>query len=195
MTTEREGKAEKTPPEKSSNEKIQPPGHVGPRTVPAVEQAHGGGLEQVREIVFGAAYRDLEQRLTRADMNAAGRVRDLEQESRRRDELLEAHLRKETETLASRVDRQFAEVSESLRTLGREHTQSAADAERRIARAEEALATGLREVRHQLLDQAKSFLAELQAMRKEMLATLQRELALDDGEVLEERDAQSGASH
>ena len=51
------------------------------------EQARPTGLDQVRELLFGAIQRDLEQRLGRSTSHASARLQDLEQEHRRRTEV------------------------------------------------------------------------------------------------------------
>src|SRR4030095_10458363 len=92
------------------------------RTTTATVQATLDSLGQLREILFGAIQRDLERRLGRIDAppTAAGRAvatrtaraHDREQESRRRTEVVvEAHLRKETEALIARFERESADRS------------------------------------------------------------------------------------
>jgi vacuolar-type H+-ATPase subunit I/STV1 len=146
----------------------------------------------VREILFGTLHRDIEQRMSRADTHGAAQLHDLEQESRRRDEVLEGHLKKEIEALANRLDGQLAETRDGLRNLTREHRDEVAQLERRIAKVEESTAAGLHEVRHQLLEQAKTFLDELRMLRKEILVTMQHELGLLEGEPSE---GERGATH
>jgi hypothetical protein len=160
------------------------------RAAQSVEHA----LDQVREILFGAVQRDLEAGIVRSDTRVTQRLRDLEGEIRRRADVLETHLKKEMEALSTRVDKQLGELNETLRTLTREQRDAMGQAERKMARIEEASAISLRDLRDQMLQQAKSFLDELQEVRRELLATFQRELDIDDaGEG--GRDVKSGAPH
>jgi len=154
------------------------------------------GLEQVREILFGAAQRDLERRLARADGALSARARELEQQVRRRTEVLEAHIKKETEALDVRLERDVEETSEAIRKIMHEHRDAVASLEQRLAKMEESSARAQRELRHQLLEQATTFLDELQSLRKELLATLQQELGLAEGELREgQRDDGDQARH
>jgi hypothetical protein len=145
------------------------------------------GLEQIREILFGALFRELERRLARADVHTSTRSKEIEQEARRRTEVLEGHLRTEIGALASRVENAFVEAADALRSVARENRDAISALEKRVAKAEEAGAGAQRELRKQMLEQAKSFLDELQHLRTELLATLQQELGASEGELAEER--------
>jgi hypothetical protein len=135
-------------------------------------------LAQLREILFGAAQRDLERRLERADVHLAARAHELEQESRRRTEVIEAHIRRETEALTASMERELAERSETLRAITREHRESLTALEQRVAKLEEQASRAQRELRQQLLEQAKGFLDEIQRLRHEFTDALERELGL-----------------
>jgi hypothetical protein len=182
--------------EEKTKKQEKPPEAIGPPPVVSSDEARRVGdesrrvgLEQVREILFGAAHRDFEQRLGKFSAQISGRYHDLEQEHRRRTEVFEAHLKKETDALATRVERQHTEAIESLRGLSREGREANAQLERRITKLEEASADGLRELRHQLLEQANSFLDELKNLRREMLATIENELGpAEDAEAHDEAE-------
>lgn len=161
------------------------------RTLPAAqslssEDPRHAGLDKIRDILFGGFYRDLDRRLVRVGAHLSARVRESEQDSRRRIEVLEAHVKKDTEALVSRLASEFVETSDTLRKTTREHREAFASLEQKIAKLEECNAAGQRELRHQILEQAKTFLDELQNLRKELLTTLQQELSLDEGEFGEE---------
>ena len=135
------------------------------------------GLDQVREILFGAFQHELERRLARAEVHLNTKVNDLQQEARRRIEMIEGHLRKETDALSARLEAELADVKNSLRTMAREQHQSGAAVEQRIAKAEESLVRVEHDLRQNILDQTESFLDELQQVRADMSQTLERELA------------------
>jgi hypothetical protein len=164
--------------------------------LPGSEPGRPGGIEQVRELLFGAIYRDLELHMNRTDTQVATRIHDLEQEFRKRMDVIETHLKKETESVAARMDRQLAELNDAVRSLGRDQRELAAQTERHIAKSEEATAAAQQELRHRLLEQAKSFLDELQTLRKDMLATFHQELGLEGGELYGERsEVEGGVRH
>jgi hypothetical protein len=140
------------------------------------------GLAQLREILVGANVRDLERRLARAESHMTARANELEQESRRRMEVIEAHLRKESDALTYRLEHELAQTGEAIRTVTREHRESLATVDQRVAKLEEAMVKAQRETRDQMLQQAKRFLDELQQLRREVMETLERELGHVDAD-------------
>ena len=148
---------------------------------PPPAEGPDAGLAQLREILVGANVRELERRLARAESHMMVRSNELEQESRRRMEVIEAHLRKESDALSSRLERELLQTSEAIRAVTREHRESVAAVEQRVAKLEEAIQRAQRESRDQMLQQAKRFLDELQQFRREVMETLERELGSDAG--------------
>ena len=136
------------------------------------------GLAQLREILFGPTVRDVERRLQRADAHLIARAQELELEHRRRIDVVEAHLRKETEMLGARFERESVEKGETVRAIAREQRETTAAVDQRMSKLEETILRVQRELRDQLLDQAKQFLDEIHQLRREMAETLERELGL-----------------
>jgi hypothetical protein len=154
------------------------------------------GLEQVREILFGAFFRELERRLSRTDIHTSTRSKEIELEARRRADVLETHLQKDIEALASRVEHALREGSEALHVVERENRDAIGALEKRLSKAEEAAAGAQRDLRNQMLVEAKSFLDELQRLRKELISTFQGDmLARDTGSTEERRGDEERAKH
>jgi hypothetical protein len=162
------------------------------KAVPPVREARAeasvrvAGLDQLREILFGAIYRDFDRRLARADVTLAARASELQQETRKRTEVLETHLRRDTEALGARVEREYAETGDAIRSLAREQHDAIAALAQRIEKIEESNVASQRELRHAMLEQAKSFLDEMQRMRRELMAMLERELGVAESQEAEE---------
>ncbi len=172
--------------------------HPGSRMITANEQRDG--LERIREILVGSIQRDLERKLARLEAQAATRVGELQQESRRRLDVIEAHFRTELDALSSRVSGELIEIKDALRALTRDHRETTAAGEQRIGRVEESVARAQHELRSQILDQAKSFLDELQHTREELTETLERELGelevdTDEGDGRGQRSASGESQH
>jgi DNA anti-recombination protein RmuC len=134
-------------------------------------------LEQVREILFGAPFRDLERKLLRVDSHLASEAEELRKEMRRRLGVLETHVQRESEALAARFEAERTAHAEALAAANRDARDSVVALEQRVTRMEEALARAQRELRQQILDQAKSFLDETRQARDEMSAKWEREIA------------------
>jgi len=133
-------------------------------------------LEQVREILFGAPFRDLERKLLRVDTHLAAEAEELRKELRRRIGVLEGHVQRESEALTARFESERSAHADALTTVRRDSRDTVAALEQRVTKLEEALARAQRELRQQILDQAKSFLDEARQTRDEMAAAMEREL-------------------
>ncbi len=140
-------------------------------------------LGQLREILFGQAQRELERRIARADAHLVSRAHDLEEESRRRLDTLEQHLVKETEALTTRLERELVERGDLLRAITREQRESQTSLDQRLKKIEEAVIHAQRELRQDLLAQAKRFMDELHRLRQEFAQTIERELGLAEGDL------------
>jgi hypothetical protein len=170
MATEKERHESTTPEER----KVSARTPVESRPPPTAEVQDG--LAQLREILLGGTVRDLERRVARAEAHMTSRANEIELESRRRMEMIESHLRKESDALTSRLERELVQTNEAVRSVTREHRESISAVDQRGAKLEDAIMRAQREVREQLLQQAKRFLDELQSLRREVIETLEREL-------------------
>lgn len=137
-------------------------------------------IEQVRELLFGPHFRELERKLSRIDLHLASEAEELRKEMRRRLEVLEAHVQRESEALVGRFEAERASHVEALANTSRESRDTVAALEQRVTKMEGALARAQRDLRQQILDQAKAFLDETQRTRDELVATLEHELSATD---------------
>jgi phosphoglycerate-specific signal transduction histidine kinase len=138
-------------------------------------------LEQVREILFGPQHRELARRLARMDAHLTAHGEELRSEARRRLEALEHHVNKECEALSAALESQRAAQVEAQSSAAREARDAVAQLEQRVKRLEEIHVRSQREFRQQLLDQAKSFIDEVQRLRDELGTALEREILLAHG--------------
>lgn len=143
-------------------------------------------IEQIRDLIVGPTQRDLERRVSRLDSHFSARLGELQVEARRRLEVIEMHLRKETEALSNRLDGELVETKEAIRSLTRTQHESTVAFEQRISKLEESLLRTQHELRAQILEQAKSFIDELQHTREEFSETVERELGSLEFEPAEE---------
>ncbi len=153
---------------------------------PAAPEAGPSSLEQVREILFGPQARDLNRRLAHVDVHFAAQAEELRREAARRLEVLEAYVRKELEGLVASIEAQRTVQIEALETNGREARDAIRLLEHRVSRLEEGAARAQRDVREQLLAQAKTFLDEVRRAREELGAAIERELVVTWGESIEQ---------
>lgn len=152
-------------------------------------------LEQLREILFGAAQREVDRRLRRIDAHLSAKTHDVEAEVKRRTDLLDAHFRREIDALASRYDSDGTDARESVRALAREHREAMSALEQRIARLEESQLRAHRELRDRILEQAKASIDEVRRVREELSAMVERELGVGDEPDEEPRGAEPPRAH
>jgi hypothetical protein len=143
----------------------------------------GNGLEQVREILYGPQNRNFARRLARTDARISAQAEELGSEMRRRLEVLETHVHKESEALIALMDNQESTQTETLNTLARESREAIALLEQRVKKLEEGIARAHRDFGQQILDQAKVFIDEVRRMRHELRTAFEHELAAVQDEV------------
>jgi hypothetical protein len=146
------------------------------------ESTINNSLEQVRDILCGAQFRELARRLSHTDAQVAAQAEELRTEARRRLDVLEAHMHREIEALGASIETERAAAAAALGTVGRESREALELVAQRVQRLEDLVGRTQRELRQQLLDQSKSFLDETRRTRSELSAMVERELAAVWGE-------------
>jgi DNA anti-recombination protein RmuC len=139
-------------------------------------------LDQVREILVGAQYRELTRRLAHTDAHIGEQTEELRSEIKRRLEALEVHLRKELEALSASMESRRADDLQDLNSSAREVHSSVVLLEQRFKRLEEHVARVQSDLRQQMLDQVKLFIDEVRRTRDTLSAAVERELAIARGE-------------
>lgn len=156
-----------------------------------------GGLERIREILLGDILAELERRLARIDSQLANRTSELHQDARHRTDVLEAHVRKEVDALSTRAVQDNRDLNDAIRNLRDEQREAIAQIEQRLKRNDDRVDASIarleRETRQQLLDQAKSFLDELERVRHQLRSAIVRELGLEPGPLEEGGEHAAGA--
>jgi hypothetical protein len=135
-------------------------------------------LEQVRDILFGSQQREFARRLARTDAHMAAQAEELRSETKRRVDVLEMHVKKETEALTAAIEAQRSAQLDALNNALRESREAVHLLEGRLKRVEEVLARSQRDFREQLLEQAKAFIDEVQHTREELAAAVEREVVV-----------------
>lgn len=153
---------------------------------PSLPARADGALEQLREILFGAAQREMDRRLRRIDTHLGAKTHDIEAEVKRRTDLLDAHFRRELDALTARFDAEANESREAIRAMVREQRERLTALEQRLARMEENQTRAHRELRDRILEQAKASLDEVSRVRDELVAMLDRELGPEPGAIDED---------
>jgi uncharacterized protein YaaN involved in tellurite resistance len=146
------------------------------QSAPAGDLSESGNIDKIREILFGTQSREFEKGLLRIEERLTRESSELRDEIRRRFETIEAYTRKETELLGEQLRREQAERGENLGGLSRELSDLGRALERKIAQVDELMTGSCRELRQQILDQAKSSAEEIRQKHETLSAVLDHQV-------------------
>lgn len=131
----------------------------------------GGNLEKIRDILFGTQMRGYETRFAALEEALAKETAEIRETSRRRFEQLESYVKKELELLQTRWKAERDERSDAAAQHSRELREVGESLSRRLRDLDERGTAVERELRSQLLQQAKDLGDDIQA-RHEAVGTL-----------------------
>ena len=118
--------------------------------------AVGGNLEKVRDLLFGAQMRDMENHFARLEERLQKDIAELKDETRGRFESLEVFLRKEIESLTDQLKTEQDVRQQAVQTLTQELTETVKAFDQRTNQAEEHIVKAQRELRQHILDQSRT---------------------------------------
>ena len=142
--------------------------------VPGLDAPEGGNLDKIRDILFGAQSRDLEQRIARLEERLAKDTADLRDDVKRRFAALELYARTELEALADRLKAEQTERTNAVDGVTQALANAVKSLERQIAQLDEQSAKGQRDLREQLLEQSKSLAEDIQRTSESLSAALDK---------------------
>ncbi len=151
---------------------VEPPAATGREG--GADVLGGGNLDQVREILFGAQSRGTDKRLARLEEELPKRVAEIREELKRGLANLETYARTEIDSLNERARAEGKERGKGLEDLGGKLDETAKSVRKEIAQLDEHATAAHRDLRQQLLDQAKRFDDEIQRRTDDLTAALQR---------------------
>src|ERR1700689_4105642 len=112
------------------------------------EAPEGANVDKIRDILFGSQMRDYEKRF----------------------------VRQEVDSLSTRVKSEKSERSEGLKEISREIKDGTKIIEKKLSQLEEQMSDGQSELRAKLLEHSKSVSAEIDKLRRDTTAALNREV-------------------
>jgi hypothetical protein len=139
-------------------------------------------LDQVREILFGAHYRDFERKLGRLEALVGSQSDELRTDTKSLVQVLEAHFKREIDAMNAQRESDRQAQMEAINGVARETREALAQIDQRIKKLEDGLARAQREFRQQILDEGKAYVEQTRRVREEVFTMLHRELAMYAGE-------------
>jgi hypothetical protein len=140
-----------------------------------VELPGGGNIDKIRDIIFGNQMRDYEKRFVRLEERLMKESADLRAEVKSRLEQLENHGRTELQMLTDRLKNEQEERLAADQDLTRGLHELGKTGEKKIAQLDEQTVKSARDLRQQLLDQAKQLSDDIRHKFDDLAATIERE--------------------
>ncbi|MFN0109358.1 MAG: hypothetical protein ACKVZH_10940 [Blastocatellia bacterium] len=134
-----------------------------------------GNIEKIRDILFGAQMREYERRFGRLEERLLKEASDAREDARRRFDSLEAFIKQEIAALGDRLRGENQQRTQSTEDLTRELRDASRSLTNKINALDEHNSQVQRELRQQILDQAKNLADEIQLKHNDLTAALQRE--------------------
>src|ERR1043166_6353652 len=142
-----------------------------------LEQAEGGNIDKIREIIFGGHMRDYDKRFTRLEARLIKEAADLRDDTKRRFEVLETFIKREFEALSERLQTEQRNREEAVQSLSHTLTETGQTLEAKLLQFDESSARAQRDLRTQILDQSRNLSEEIRLKHAEMSSALEREVA------------------
>jgi len=140
------------------------------------ENAEGANVDKIRDILFGSQMRDYEKRFTRLEDTVTKAVETLREDMTKRLDTLSNYIKEETDSLGQRIKTEKSERSEGLKELARELKDAAKMIEKKLGQLEEQTSDAQSDLRAKLLEHSKSFSNEIDKLRRDSSASLDREV-------------------
>jgi len=149
---------------------------------PQVIRGGAGNVDKIRDILFGTQMRDYEARFARLEETLIKETLEIRETSKRRFDQLESYIRKEFESVQTRLKSERDERTDN-------HTQQSRDLKdlgdflsRRLRDLDDRESASERSMRDDILQQARDLTDEIRARHDELSTMLEKRVAeLRDG--------------
>jgi DNA repair exonuclease SbcCD ATPase subunit len=140
------------------------------------ENAEGANVDKIRDILFGSQMRDYEKRFIRLEDTVTKAIETLREDMTKRFDTLSNYMKEEVDSLSQRVKAEKSERSDGVKEISREIKDSAKIIEKKLSQLEEQMSDGHGELRSKMLEHSKSMAAEIDKLRRDTTAALNREI-------------------
>jgi uncharacterized membrane protein YccC len=134
-----------------------------------------GNVERIRDILFGSQMRDYDGRFQRLDERLSREAGEMRSEVQRHLQTLESFMKSEFESVSHRLQAEQAERMQATEHLLQQVAETARGLELKIGHLDQQAAQDIRDLRERLLEQAKTWSAELKDKHDQMKGQLDRE--------------------
>lgn len=133
-----------------------------------------GNVDKIRDILFGSQMRDYESRFARLEETLVKENAEIRESSRRRFEQLESFVRKELESIQARFKSERDERLDDVAQQSRESKELNDTLSRRIRDLDDRSSGVERELRSQLMSQARDLTDEIRMSQEHIVSLLEK---------------------
>ncbi len=138
------------------------------------DSMEAGNVDQIRDIIFGAQMRDYEKRFARLEERLLLESDSLRGETNNRLDALETYIKQEVASLADMIAVERGEREDDVRHLTNTIETQAQEQDKKLSQLQQSGNQAQAELRDALLEQSKSLLAEIQAVRQSLSTSLDK---------------------
>ena len=141
---------------------------------PQVLRGGAGNVDKIRDILFGNHMRDYESRFARLEETLVKETTEIRETNRRRFEQLEGYIRREFETVQTRMKQERDERNHGFDNHARDMRELGESINRRIRDLDDRETASERDLRSDLLQQARELTDEIRARHDELSSLLDK---------------------
>ena len=134
-----------------------------------------GNVDQIRSILFGSQMRDYDARFQKLEERLVREAGELRGDLQKRLDVLEGFMKGEVESMINRLKGEHDERCQAIERAGRDLAETARNFEQKLGSIDERTAKDIRDLRQQLLEQAKTLGAEIKDRHEQMKNGLESE--------------------
>jgi DNA repair exonuclease SbcCD ATPase subunit len=140
------------------------------------ENTEGANVDKIRDILFGSQMRDYEKRFSRLEDTVTKSLDTLREDMTKRLDTLGNFMKEEVDSMSQRLKAEKSERAEGEKEIAREIKDGVKMLEKRLGQLEEHLTDSQSDLRGKMLEHSKSVSAEIDKLRRDTSAALNREV-------------------
>ena len=140
--------------------------------LPFAETREEEGIDKVRDILFGAQFRQYEQKFKHLEDLVQKEIANLRSETTKSAATLETYVKKEQEALSEQVRNEETSRKESVEELSDKLDRAIKNLEKKMGQLSEKVIAGQRDLEEQILQQSKSLMEEIRSQNSQVSSSL-----------------------
>lgn len=152
----------------------QPPVPTEAESRPQILRGGSGNVDKIRDILFGSQMRDYEARFARLEETLVKETQEIRETNRRRFDQLESYIKREFETMHARFKTERDERLDAGSQQSRELKELGENLGRRIRDLDDRGSSVERDLRSQMMDQAREITNELHSSHEAVVSLLDK---------------------